>query len=283
MISTAERRMFAKTIIDSDAFLEMSQSAQLLYFHLAMRADDDGFVNKPNAVMRTVGCHSADAQMLVDRKFIIPFESGIVVIKHWKIHNYIQKDRYHETKYTGEKSSLQVEESGEYSLPVYSMDTECIQHVSKMDTQVRLGKVRLELGKGSTGEDRGVGETTADKPPEAEPTPYSEIQSLYLSLCPSFPRIKTLSANRKKAIHARWMQYGKSLDAFRQLFEKAESSDFLKGKNTRNWSADFDWMLKDNNMAKILEGKYDNEGANRDEYTTGDDGVKRDSAGFAVL
>lgn len=100
-------------------------------------------------------------------------------------------------------------------------------------------------------------QATADKPPEAEPTPYSEIKNLYLSLCPSFPRIQTLSANRKQAIHARWMQYGKSLDTFQQLFEKAESSAFLKGANSRNWSADFDWMLKDGNMAKILEGKYD--------------------------
>lgn len=98
---------------------------------------------------------------------------------------------------------------------------------------------------------------SADKPPEAEPTPYSEIKNLYLSLCPSFPRIQTLSANRKQAIHARWVQYGKSLDTFQQLFEKAESSAFLKGTNSRNWSADFDWMIKDGNMAKILEGKYD--------------------------
>ena len=85
------RRMFAKTIIDSDAFLDMPQSTQLLYFQLSMRADDDGFVNNPKSIMRNVGCKEDDMRVLSGKKFIIPFESGVIVIKHWKIHNYIQK------------------------------------------------------------------------------------------------------------------------------------------------------------------------------------------------
>jgi predicted phage replisome organizer len=106
-------------------------------------------------------------------------------------------------------------------------------------------------------------ENTTDKPsaaesPKSEATPYEEIKNLYLSICVSFPRIQALSANRKKAIHARWVQYH-DISTFKRLFDKAEASDFLKGKNKRNWSADFDWMLNDNNMAKILEGKYDND------------------------
>lgn len=132
----AERRMFAKTIIDSDAFLEMPQSTQLLYFHLSMRADDDGFINNPKSIMRNVGCKEDDIRILSGKKFIIPFESGIVVIKHWKIHNYIQKDRYHETKYKEEKATLNTDENGAY--------TRCIQDVSKMDTQVRLGKDSID-------------------------------------------------------------------------------------------------------------------------------------------
>ena len=90
----AERRMFAKTIIDSDAFLDMPVTSQLLYFHLSMRADDDGFINKPKAIMRDCSCKEDDLRLLIAKKFIIPFETGIVVIKHWKIHNYIAKDRY---------------------------------------------------------------------------------------------------------------------------------------------------------------------------------------------
>ena len=107
----AERRMFAKTIIDSDAFLEMPTTSQLLYFHLSMRADDDGFVNKPKSLMRMVGCKDDDLKLLFVKKFLIPFESGVVVIKHWKIHNYIRKDTYTETKYKEEKATLELDEN----------------------------------------------------------------------------------------------------------------------------------------------------------------------------
>ena len=86
----AERRMFSKTIIDSDAFLDMPLSTQSLYFHLSMRADDDGFINNPKKIQRMIGCADDDLKLLIAKNFIIPFESGIVVIKHWKIHNYIR-------------------------------------------------------------------------------------------------------------------------------------------------------------------------------------------------
>ena len=138
----AERRMFAKTIIDSDAFLDMPHSTQLLYFHLSMRADDDGFINNPKNIMRMIGCKDDDLKILTTKKFILPFESGVVVIKHWQIHNYIQKDRYHTTKYQEERAMLKLDENKAYTM----MDTKCIQDGHKMDTQVRD---RLELGKDS--------------------------------------------------------------------------------------------------------------------------------------
>lgn len=131
----AERRMFAKTIIDSDAFLDMPATTQLLYFHLAMRADDDGFINKPKAIMRNCRCNEDDMKLLIAKKFIIPFESGVVVVKHWKIHNYIAKDRYTETKYKEEKATLMLDENRAY--------TQCIQDVDKLETQDRLGKVSI--------------------------------------------------------------------------------------------------------------------------------------------
>lgn len=132
----AERRMFAKTIIDSDAFLDMPLSTQSLYFHLAMRADDDGFINNPKKIQRMIGASDDDLKLLVVKRFLIPFESGVVVIKHWKIHNYIQRDRYKPTAYQEEFKRLQTKDNGSYTL----LDTECIQDVSKVDTQVRLGK-----------------------------------------------------------------------------------------------------------------------------------------------
>lgn len=112
----AERRMFAKTIIDSDAFLDMPLSAQSLYFHLSMRADDEGFINNPKKIMRMIGASQDDMSILIMRKFIIPFDSGVVVIKHWRIHNYIRADRLVETNYKDEKAMLIVKENGAYTL-----------------------------------------------------------------------------------------------------------------------------------------------------------------------
>ena len=127
--------MFAKTIVTSDAFLDMPSTTRCLYFTLAMFADDDGFVNNPKSIMRQIGASTDDMNVLLAKKFILSFDSGIIVIKHWKIHNYIQKDRYKETKYLEEKATLSLDDKGAY--------TECIQDVSKVDTQVRLGQVSL--------------------------------------------------------------------------------------------------------------------------------------------
>ena len=152
----AERRMFAKTIVLSDAFLDMPLSARCLYFTLGMLADDDGFVNSPKSIMRQAGASTDDLNLLMAKRFILAFESGIIVIKHWRIHNYIQKDRYKESKYIEEKATLTLDQNGAY--------TECIQDVSTLDTQVRLGKDRdrIELGEGSIGEDN---EDSAAPPP----------------------------------------------------------------------------------------------------------------------
>ena len=169
----AERRMFAKTIIDSDAFLDMPVTTQLLYFHLAMRADDDGFVNKPKSIMRMTGCKDDDINLLFLKKFLIPFESGIVVIKHWKIHNYIAKDRYKETKYKNEKATLALDENNSY--------TTCIQTVDEMDTQDRLGKGRLSKD--------SININILPPPDEPEPSPkpkptkhkYGEYKNVLLT------------------------------------------------------------------------------------------------------
>lgn len=128
----AERRMFAKTIIDSDAFLDMPLSTQALYFHLAMRADDEGFVNNPKKIQRMIGASDDDCRILASKRFILTFQSGIIVIKHWKIHNYIQTDRFKETVYLEEKTMLALDDNKAY--------TERIQDVSTLDTQYSIGK-----------------------------------------------------------------------------------------------------------------------------------------------
>ena len=139
----ANRRMFAKTIIDSDAFLDMPPSTQVLYFHLAMRADDDGFINNPKTIMRIVGAKDDDIKLLVAKRFIIPFDSGVVVIKHWRIHNYIQTDRYTETKYIDEKNQLIINKKNGYSLKQIGLLDDENDNVYILDTQDRLGKDRL--------------------------------------------------------------------------------------------------------------------------------------------
>lgn len=137
----AERRMFAKTIVTSDAFLDMPASSRCLYFTLAMFCDDDGFCNNPKSIMRQIGATTDDMNILIAKKFILTFDSGVIVIKHWKIHNYIQSDRYHPTKYQDEKAQLGLDENKAYTM-TKKLDTECIQDVSKVDTEVRdrLGK-----------------------------------------------------------------------------------------------------------------------------------------------
>lgn len=135
----AERRMFSKTIIDSDAFLDMPLSTQALYFHLSMRADDEGFVGNPKKILRMIGASEDDIKILIMKRFILTFDSGIVVIKHWKIHNYIQNDRFKETTYLEEKATLTLDGKRAY--------TECIQDVSKLETQDSI--VKVSIGKDS--------------------------------------------------------------------------------------------------------------------------------------
>ena len=136
--------MFAKTIIDSDVFLDMPLSTQALYFHLSMRADDDGFINNPKKIQRMIGASDDDLKVLVMKRFILPFDSGVVVIKHWRMHNYIRNDRYKETVYQEEKAQLLLKENGAYT----QVETIGIPDGNQVETQVRLGKdrVRIELG-----------------------------------------------------------------------------------------------------------------------------------------
>ena len=126
----AERRMFAKTIVLSDAFLDMPLSARCLYFTLGMFADDDGFVNSPKGIMRQCGASEDDMKLLLVKKFLLDFESGVIVIKHWRINNYLRNDRYQETKYLEEKSSLSIDENGAYSFGIPNSGIPSIGKVS---------------------------------------------------------------------------------------------------------------------------------------------------------
>ena len=244
----AERRMFTQKIVDSDAFLDMPLTTQALYFHLNMRADDDGFVNNPKKIQRMICASDDDLKLLIAKRFLLAFENGVVVIKHWRMHNLLRKDRYNPTQYQEYMEQLLLKDNGSYTetcaIPMISepdnqMATTWQPEDNQMATQDRIGKDRI--GKDRIGKDR---------------IDYEAIKNTFNSLCPSLPSVKTMSEARKKAIRARLNSY--TIEDMTEAFKKAEASDFLKGKNNRNWQANFDWILKDANMAKILDGNYDN-------------------------
>nr|DAR37759.1 MAG TPA: replisome organizer protein [Caudoviricetes sp.]DAU96824.1 MAG TPA: replisome organizer protein [Caudoviricetes sp.] len=145
----AQRRMFSRKITDTDKFIEMPATTQNLYFHLNMNADDEGFVDRVSIIQRMIGASGDDLKLLIAKGFIIPFESGVVVIRHWRIHNYIQADRFQATIYQNEKSQIEYDDTKTANIKPLE---QCIQDVYKLDTQVRLGKdsldkERLELDK----------------------------------------------------------------------------------------------------------------------------------------
>ena len=219
----AERRMFAKSIVLSDAFLDMPLSARCLYFTLNMLADDDGFVNNPKSIMRQCGTQEDDLKILLIKKFLLAFESGVIVIKHWKVHNYIQKDRYKKTKYVDEKSLLELDERS-----IYSQKDECIQNVYKMDTQVRLGKDRLELGKDS------IDNIVVIEQPQVENEQQPKTKKF---VKPSIEEIKAYCIERENDIDAGY------------FFDYYESKGWQIGKNPmKDWKAAVrTWERKDFN------------------------------------
>lgn len=170
----AERRMFAKTIVLSDAFLDLPHSARCLYFTLGMFGDDDGFVNNPKSIMRQIDASSEDLEMLLANKFLIAFESGVIVIKHWRINNYLRNDRYQETKYKDEKSQLSLDENGAYTYPcnrdgipaVYQTDTNGIPSIGK--DSIEKKKEYKEKNGTETGQCPVVGGQAASAPSTAK-------------------------------------------------------------------------------------------------------------------
>lgn len=164
----ANRRMFSKDVVATDRFQNMSFEAQALYMQLSLVADDDGFVGAPKRVCRGAGAKETALSELTENGYLMFFPSGVCVVSHWKVNNYIQKDRYKETVYIEEKKQLSVGESGVY----FIAKEPCIHSVSKLDTQVRL-----ESGKGSIGEESGC-EVAAE---EKEPLSLGEHKNVFLT------------------------------------------------------------------------------------------------------
>lgn len=163
----AKKRMFTIDVIDSDAFLDMPASAQCLYFHLNMRADDDGFVGNPKKIMRVIGGREDDLRILIAKRFILTFEDGVIVIKHWRMHNCISQNRYHETRYTDEKRMLFLKDNNAYSLT----------HGEPInDTKL----VKAQSGAAAVLEDKEINEESTKKPKRNDyPDDFEEFWAEY--------------------------------------------------------------------------------------------------------
>lgn len=253
----AERRMFAKTIVDSDAFLDMPLTTQSLYFHLSMRADDDGFINNPKKIQRMIGCSDDDLKLLTAKKFILIFESGVIVIKHWKIHNYIRKDRYNETLYQEEKKQL-----GEKENKGYSFLEACHSNVNEVglpdDTQrlpqVRLGKVRL--GKVKLIKDIAPLEETPKTLPSTKKV--SEADSLSKHKHGEFKNVllTDVELDKLKESYADWQKKIDNLSIYIGSTGKSYKSHYLTilswarrdktNKSTKNADTPQDYSVPDN-------------------------------------
>ena len=148
----ADRRMFAKPIVLSDAFLDMPATARCLYFTLGMVADDDGFVNSPKSIMRQCGASMDDMNVLLAKKFVYSCDGGVVVIKHWRINNLLRSDRHKETTYTEELKLLEIDENGAYKLVCQPNDNQLTTICQPSDNQMTTIGIP-SIGKDSIGKD----------------------------------------------------------------------------------------------------------------------------------
>ena len=241
----AERRMFAKTIVLSDAFLDMPLSTRCLYFTLGMLADDDGFINSPKSIMRQCGASIDDLNLLVAKKFIIPFENGVVVIKHWRIHNYIQKDRYKGTKYIEEKNTLAIDEKGAY--------TTNKSDVSILDTQVRLSQVK-------SGEDSIVEDNTPqDEPSDTVSEEFEYIWGRYPRKEGKKAALASYKRARKKGVEYTVVLNG-VINYLSYIKAKKIEPQFIKQGSTwfngEHWNDEYDYSAHDNPPAQTSSNPF---------------------------
>jgi len=206
----AQRRMFSKKVTDTDVFLDMPLSTQALYFHLNMHADDDGFIDNTKTIQRMIGSSDDDRKLLVAKQFLLPFENGVVVIKDWRVHNYIRKDTYNQTMYPNELEQLNINDSGQYERQDLLPYTERPRDVDETLTQVRLGKDRL-------GKDRKDILSSSDEP---DSVPYKEIVD-YLNQKAN-TKYRSSGSKTKLLIKAR-VNDGFDLDDFKKVIDTKTS------------------------------------------------------------
>ena len=277
----AQKRMFDKIITNDDNFLEMPNSTQALYFHLSMNADDDGFVNNWKSIMKITGTKEDDLKILISKSYLIPFDSGILVIKHWRINNYLRGDRYRPTQFQKEFNMLENHENKAYQLksewstigiPVVNPDKiridknridknreeENREEENSIDSNTKMSlktdKMSLKTDNLSSNDSLAIASTTKT---ENKKEVFNNFLNIYNEECTNLPKCLKITEKRKIAIN-KCLKEKISEEVFKQICIKANQSDFLIGENDRNWKADFDFVTRSDKAMQILEGKYEN-------------------------
>lgn len=265
ILELANKRMFTMKIVDSDAFLDMPLSTQCLYFHLNMRADDDGFIGNPKRIMKITGASEDDLRLLIAKRFVLTFEDGVIVIKHWRMHNTLSRDRYAETSYTDEKKMLLLKDNGSYSLtggnPID--DTRLIERSGRQTQQRRnkdATKTLSDIDKGLDIElDKDIDkdnnlivskDTIRQTDVRRVIEEWNKLQDVGIA---PIRDIKPAS-KRCQMLKGRIREYG--MDDLLKAMDNIRHSDFLRGENKNGWMITFDWFVKPNNFLKVLEGNY---------------------------
>nr|DAW69517.1 MAG TPA: hypothetical protein [Caudoviricetes sp.] len=274
----AQKRMFDKIITNDDNFLEMPNSTQALYFHLSMNADDDGFVNNWKSIMKITGTKEDDLKILISKSYLIPFDSGILVIKHWRINNYLRGDRYRPTQFQKEFNMLENHENKAYQLksewstigiPLVNPDKIRIdknrieknreEENSIEDTKMslktdKIDKMSLKTDNLSSNDSLAIASPT---PTENKKEVFNNFLNIYNEECTNLPKCLKITEKRKVAIN-KCLKEKIDEEVFREICIKANQSNFLIGENDRNWKADFDFVTRSDKAMQILEGKYEN-------------------------
>ena len=275
----ANKRMFTMKIVDTDAFLDMPLSTQCLYFHLNMRADDDGFIGNPKRIEKIIGANDDDLKLLIAKRFVILFDDGVIVIKHWRMHNTLSRDRYIETSYTDEKKKLLLKDNGSYSLT----NGNSIDDTKLIERSNRQTQKRRKIDERKTHSDKDIGldkDLELDLDTELDKDKEKDINDLIVSKDTirqtdvqriidewntleefGINPVKRMTPKREQAVKARIRQ--NHIDDILEAIENIRHSSFLQGQNKNGWMVTFDWFLKPGNFAKVFEGQYADKSTNR--------------------
>lgn len=246
-------RMFSNLIVDSDKFLDMPLSTQALYFHLGMKADDDGFVGNPKKIVRSVNCTEDDLKLLIAKNFVIAFESGIIVITHWDIHNHIQPSKKRDTLYREERARLELNASKVYYLKDEEQNSGNLPETVRHNADALPDNSRRKVRQDKVIQDKTIVSSSAFA--AGTHTDYQAVVSLFNQICVSLSKVQKLTDTRKQHIKTAVKTLGDL--SFEEYFHMVEASDFLAGRKS-DWKASFDWILSPANMVKVIEGNYHN-------------------------